>query len=194
MGGEGAPWIGMEPFVNRPHIFQNIGDGTLFHSGSLAIEACVAAKVNITYKILYNGHVAMTGGQAAMGALPIPELTRKLQAEGVRKTVVLAENVEQYTDLSVFASNAELRSRDELPQSCERLEWCMPYGQIVAGYLLEAAIRISAPHDTHLSRQLTKREEECLAACTGAPMMMIDHHYHEHLTPESVEKLLDDLK
>jgi indolepyruvate ferredoxin oxidoreductase len=107
--------------VDHPHIFQNIGDGTLFHSGYLAIEACVAAKVNITYKILYNGHVAMTGGQAAMGALPIPELTRKLQAEGVRKTVVLAENVEQYTDLSVFASNAELRSRDELPRTLKEL-------------------------------------------------------------------------
>jgi len=121
MGGEGAPWIGMTPFVDHPHIFQNIGDGTLFHSGYLAIEACVAAKVNITYKILYNGHVAMTGGQAAMGALPIPELTRKLQAEGVRKTVVLAENVEQYTDLSVFASNTELRSRDELPRTLREL-------------------------------------------------------------------------
>ncbi len=95
MGGEGAPWIGMTPFVEQTHIFQNIGDGTLFHSGYLAIEACVAAKVNITYKILYNGHVAMTGGQAAVGALPIPELTRKLQAEGIRKTVVLAEDVEQ---------------------------------------------------------------------------------------------------
>ncbi len=96
MGGEGAPWIGMTPFVDHPHIFQNIGDGTLFHSGYLAIEACVAAKVNITYKILYNGHVAMTGGQIAVGALPIPDLTRKLQAEGVRKTVVLAEDVEKY--------------------------------------------------------------------------------------------------
>jgi indolepyruvate ferredoxin oxidoreductase len=77
--------------------------------------------VNITYKILYNGHVAMTGGQAAMGALPIPDLTRKLEAEGVRKTVVLAENVEQYTDLSLFASNTELRSRDELPRTLREL-------------------------------------------------------------------------
>ncbi len=99
MGGEGAPWIGMSPFVDREHIFQNIGDGTLFHSGYLAIEACVAANVNITYKILYNGHVAMTGGQKPSGALPVPQLTKKLQAEGVRKTVVLAEDVEKYRDL-----------------------------------------------------------------------------------------------
>ena len=121
MGGEGAPWIGMTPFVDHPHIFQNLGDGTLFHSGYLAIEACVAAKVNITYKILYNGHVSMTGGQEAVGALPIPDLTRKLESEGVRKTVVLSENVEQYKDLSLFASNAELRSRDELPRTLREL-------------------------------------------------------------------------
>jgi indolepyruvate ferredoxin oxidoreductase len=122
MGGEGAPWIGMTPFVNRKHIFQNIGDGTLFHSGYLAIEACVAAKVNITYKILYNGHVAMTGGQDAVGALPIPELTRKLQAEGVRRIVVLAEDVEKYVGAGELASNAELRSRDELSRTLLELE------------------------------------------------------------------------
>ncbi len=122
MGGEGAPWIGMTPFVDQKHIFQNIGDGTLFHSGYLAIEACVAAKVNITYKILYNGHVAMTGGQAAVGALPIPDLTRKLQAEGVRRTIVLAEDTEKYVNAGDLASNAELRSRDELPRTLKELE------------------------------------------------------------------------
>ncbi len=122
MGGEGAPWIGMAPFVNQGHVFQNIGDGTLFHSGFLAIEACIAAGVNITYKILYNGHVAMTGGQTATGALPVPQLTRKLQAEGVRKTVVLAEDPAKYADMGDFASNADLRSRDELPATMLELE------------------------------------------------------------------------
>src|SRR5579864_5297054 len=122
MGGEGTPWIGMTPFVDHPHIFQNIGDGTLFHSGYLAIEACVAAKVNITYKILYNGHVAMTGGQAAVGALPIPDLTRKLQAEGVRRIVVLAEDVSKYANAGELASNAELRSRDELHRTLREME------------------------------------------------------------------------
>ncbi|HYL39264.1 MAG TPA: indolepyruvate ferredoxin oxidoreductase family protein [Bryobacteraceae bacterium] len=122
MGGEGAPWIGMTPFVDQTHIFQNIGDGTLFHSGYLAIEACVAAKVNITYKILYNGHVAMTGGQSAVGALPIPDLTRKLQAEGVRKTVVLAEDVGKYANAGELASNAELRPREELPRTLREME------------------------------------------------------------------------
>lgn len=122
MGGEGAPWIGMSPFVERQHIFQNIGDGTFFHSGSLAVEACVAAGVNITYKILYNGHVAMTGGQVPAGALTVPQLTRKLAAEGVKKTVVLAENPDKYTDASEFASNAELRPREELSRTLAEVE------------------------------------------------------------------------
>jgi indolepyruvate ferredoxin oxidoreductase len=121
MGGEGAPWIGMAPFVERTHVFQNIGDGTFFHSGSLALEACIAAQVNITFKILYNGHVAMTGGQEVSGALPVPKLTHKLEAEGVRKTVVLAEDTTKYSGLQL-AANAELRSRDELPRTLAEME------------------------------------------------------------------------
>lgn len=122
MGGEGAPWIGMSPFVKRAHIFQNIGDGTYFHSGSLALEACVAAGVNITYKILYNGVVAMTGGQEAAGALPIPALTRKLEAEGVKKTIILTDDLSKYTEDAVLASNADVRDRDELPEVLRELE------------------------------------------------------------------------
>jgi len=94
----------------------------MFHSGYLAIEACVAAKVNITYKILYKRTRRDDRGQAAVGALPIPELTRKLEAEGLRKTVILAEDVTKYTDPSLLASNAELRSRDELPRTLRELE------------------------------------------------------------------------
>ncbi|MBL8234044.1 MAG: indolepyruvate ferredoxin oxidoreductase family protein [Bryobacterales bacterium] len=122
MGGEGVPWIGMSPFVDRQHIFQNQGDGTFFHSGSLAVEACVAAGINITFKIMYNGHVAMTGGQAAVGALPVPDLTRKLEAEGVKKIVVLAEDPAKYTDGAMLARNAEVRDRTELHRTLGELE------------------------------------------------------------------------
>ncbi len=121
MGAEGTPWIGMSKFSKREHVFQNIGDGTFFHSGSLALEACVAAGVNITYKILYNGHVAMTGGQHAEGALPIPQLTKKLEAEGVRKIIILAEDVTRYEGVTL-ATNCELRDRSELPRTLSELE------------------------------------------------------------------------
>ena len=118
MGGEGAQWIGMAPFTEMPHMFQNIGDGTYFHSGSMAISAAVASGVNINYKILYNAAVAMTGGQDAAGALPIPELTRKLEAEGVRKTIVVAEDPTKYHQAHL-AANAEVRDREAL-ESAQR--------------------------------------------------------------------------
>jgi len=120
MGGEGAPWIGMSPFIEHQHMFQNIGDGTFFHSGQLAVNALVASGLNITYKILYNGHVSMTGGQDAIGALPVPQLTKKLEAEGVRRTIILTEDLTryQYVDL---ASNAELRDRSELERTMAEL-------------------------------------------------------------------------
>ncbi|HWZ33072.1 MAG TPA: indolepyruvate ferredoxin oxidoreductase family protein [Bryobacteraceae bacterium] len=121
MGGEGAPWIGMAPFVGHEHVFQNIGDGTFFHSGTLAMQALIASGLNITYKILYNGHVAMTGGQAAQGALPIPQLTKKLESEGVRKTIILAEEPDRYENVEL-ASNVEVRDRSELERTLAELE------------------------------------------------------------------------
>src|SRR5580704_6753293 len=121
MGGEGAPWIGIAPFVGHEHVFQNIGDGTFFHSGSLAVQALVASGLNITYKILYNGHVAMTGGQAVQGALTIPQLTKKLEAEGIRKIIILAEEPERYENVEL-ASNVEVRDRSELERTLADLE------------------------------------------------------------------------
>jgi indolepyruvate ferredoxin oxidoreductase len=92
MGGEGAQWIGLAPFVEQRHFVQNIGDGTFTHSGSLAIRAAVAAGVNVTFKLLRNSAVAMTGGQQAMGELPIDRLLALLTAEGVRKVVVTSDD------------------------------------------------------------------------------------------------------
>jgi indolepyruvate ferredoxin oxidoreductase len=120
MGGEGAQWIGMAPFTEDRHLVQNLGDGTFHHSGSLAIRAAVAAGVNITYKLLYNEHVAMTGGQAIEGQLNVPDLTRVLELEGVRRIIVTAEDTGRYKGVEL-AGIAELRDRRELLASQREL-------------------------------------------------------------------------
>ena len=103
MGGEGVTWIGQAPFSTLPHVFANLGDGTYFHSGSLAIRAAVAAGVNITYKILYNDAVAMTGGQPIDGQLTVADIVMQLAAEGVKQVRVVAE------DPTPHAADARLR-------------------------------------------------------------------------------------
>lgn len=96
MGGEGAQWIGMSPFVDRSHFVQNIGDGTFFHSGQLAIQAAIAADVNITYKLLHNGTVAMTGGQDPIGQLSVPDIAHVLVDHGVRRVIITSDDVDRY--------------------------------------------------------------------------------------------------
>ena len=107
MGGEGANWIGQAPFTDTNHVFVNLGDGTYSHSGLLAIRASVAANVNVTYKILFNDAVAMTGGQAVEGNLSVADIVAQVKAEGVRDVHVVAEDVKAHTgaDYSVSARN-----------------------------------------------------------------------------------------
>ncbi len=117
MGGEGANWVGAETFTEIDHIFQNIGDGTFAHSGSLAIRQATAAGANMTFKILYNSAVAMTGGQAADGLMPVPELTHLLYAEGVAKTIVVSAEPEKFAPDASWAPGAEVWERDRMDEA-----------------------------------------------------------------------------
>ncbi|WP_017937712.1 indolepyruvate ferredoxin oxidoreductase family protein [Zestomonas thermotolerans] len=114
MGGEGATWIGQAPFTDTPHVFQNLGDGTYFHSGHLALRAAVAAGVNITYKILYNDAVAMTGGQPIDGELRIDQLSWQVYAEGVRRIALVSDEPDKYPDRTRFAPIVTFHHRREL--------------------------------------------------------------------------------
>ncbi|NBO19781.1 MAG: indolepyruvate ferredoxin oxidoreductase family protein, partial [Proteobacteria bacterium] len=111
MGGEGVPWVGAAPFSDTKHIFANLGDGTYFHSGVLAIRQAIAAKVNITYKILYNDAVAMTGGQAVDGEMPVYRVAQQCIAEGVSKCWIVTENLENYNDRSLIPHEVEILPR-----------------------------------------------------------------------------------
>jgi indolepyruvate ferredoxin oxidoreductase len=113
MGGEGVPWIGQAPFTEEKHIFANLGDGTYYHSGLLAIRAAVAAKVNITYKILYNDAVAMTGGQPVDGPLSPQDIARQCAAEGVSKIVVVSDEPDKYP-AGYFDAAIPIHHRDDL--------------------------------------------------------------------------------
>ena len=114
MGGEGVAWLGAAEHSGTPHIFANMGDGTYYHSGLLAIRAAIASAVNITYKILYNDAVAMTGGQPVDGPISVPRIARQLSAEGVRRIVVLAEDPQQYPGDAGFPPGVEIRRREDL--------------------------------------------------------------------------------
>ena len=114
MGGEGANWIGEAPFSSRKHVFQNIGDGTYNHSGTMAIRAAIASNTNITYKILFNDAVAMTGGQANDGGLTVPQVARQVAAEGARRVVVVTDEPKKYPRDTAWPQGLTIHHRDDL--------------------------------------------------------------------------------
>ncbi|RQG99804.1 indolepyruvate ferredoxin oxidoreductase family protein [Paraburkholderia dinghuensis] len=114
MGGEGVAWVGQAPFSNDKHVFANLGDGTYFHSGLLAIRAAIASKANITYKILYNDAVAMTGGQPVDGVLTVPQITHQLAAEGAAKIVIVTDEPQKYDGVTSLAPGVTIHHRDQL--------------------------------------------------------------------------------
>ncbi|MBU9651824.1 indolepyruvate ferredoxin oxidoreductase family protein [Burkholderia multivorans] len=115
MGGEGVPWIGQAPFTDEKHVFANLGDGTYFHSGLLAIRAAISSKANITYKILYNDAVAMTGGQPVDGVLTVPQITHQLASEGAKKIVIVTDEPEKYdSQKALLAPGVTIHHRDQL--------------------------------------------------------------------------------
>jgi indolepyruvate ferredoxin oxidoreductase len=121
MGGEGAPWLGLAPFVDGvDHVFQNLGDGTYFHSGILAVRASVAAKRNITYKLLYNDAIAMTGGQPLEGELSVLQLSQQLFWEGVKPIVVVTDEPGKYPAVT-WPAGTTIHHRDELDAVQRRL-------------------------------------------------------------------------
>ena len=122
MGGEGVDWVSHAMFTKVPHVFQNLGDGTYYHSGYLAIRQAVAAKATLTYKILFNDAVAMTGGQPVDGIISVDGIARQVEAEGVKKVVVLSDDISKYDSIhNRFPAGTEFHDRAELDAVQRRL-------------------------------------------------------------------------
>ena len=116
MGAEGVNWVGQSPFTEEKHVFQNLGDGTYFHSGILAIRQAVASNVNITYKLLFNSAVAMTGGQPLEGTLTVPQLAHQLVGEGVGRVVVVTDDTGKYSAMAAMPKGVAIHHRDAMDE------------------------------------------------------------------------------
>ncbi len=185
MGGEGAAWIGAAPFSGKRHIFQNLGDGTYFHSGRLGVQAAVAAGSNVTFKILYNNAVAMTGGQEVAGALPVPELTRELEAQGIRKIVVLSDEPAKYAGGGGLARSVELRPREDLEAVLRELERVrgvsvLIYDQMCAAEKRRRRNRGLLPQPTRrilINERVCEGCGDCVAQANCVSLLPIDTEY-----------------
>jgi indolepyruvate ferredoxin oxidoreductase len=162
MGGEGAQWIGRAPFADVPHFVQNVGDGTFFHSGSLAVRAAVSAGMTMTFKVLYNGVVAMTGGQDPAGQLDVPHLCQAMAAEGVARVIVVSDDPSRYRRAALPAGT-KVWGRDRLAEA-ERVLAKVPgvtlivYDQACAAELRRLRKRGKAPERT---RRVVINEAVC---------------------------------
>lgn len=163
MGNEGTQWIGMSEFVERAHMFQNLGDGTFFHSGQLAIQAAIAAGVSITYKLLYNGAVAMTGGQHPQGQTPVPEVAAGLLAHGVKRVLITTDHPDDY-DRSRLPVCVEVWDRKRLTEA-QRLLAAIPGVTILI-------------HDQHCAAELRRARKRGLAV-TPSERVVINHRVCE---------------
>ena len=185
MGAEGASWIGASAFSGTKHLFQNIGDGTYFHSGRLAVQAAVAAGIDITFKILYNDAVAMTGGQAAAGALPVPALTRELEAQGIRRIVVLGEEPGKYKGKSALAPTAEFRPREHLEEVLAELGQAkgvsvMIYDQLCAAEKRRRRSRGILPQPTRrilINERVCEGCGDCVKEANCVSLLPVDTEY-----------------
>ena len=114
MGGEGVNWVGKSRFCGNQHVFQNLGEGTYFHSGYMAVRQAIAAGANITYKILFNDAVAMTGGQPVDGAITVPAIANQVRSEGVQRIAIVSNEPEKYSDKSIFPAGSTFHHRDDM--------------------------------------------------------------------------------
>lgn len=145
MGGEGANWIGQQPFTDESHVFVNLGDGTYFHSGLLAIRAAIAAGVNVTYKLLFNDAVAMTGGQPVEGNLTVPDIVNQVRAEGAAAVQVVAEDTSKYVNVD-FEVSPRIKL-DKVQRELREVEGCtvLIYDQVCTNELRRKRKRGLAP-------------------------------------------------
>ncbi|PHM23892.1 indolepyruvate ferredoxin oxidoreductase family protein [Xenorhabdus ehlersii] len=163
MGGEGVDWIGHAPFVNRSHVFQNLGDGTYFHSGHLAIRQSVAAGSHITYKLLFNDAVAMTGGQPLDGNITLSQIVSLMIAEGVKEVVVVTDDMDKYKNR--LPANVKLYERDYLEDVQKRLRDIV--GVTVLIYDQACATELRRKRKRGLAPKVTRRAVINELVCEG---------------------------